>query len=142
MGTRASYLRYATAVVSAVAAVAGCSSSDGTADAASCVAPSISASPTAVHVGDALTVSGRWFWADCNDVATGGEQPPANTPIATVRLVLQPHGGQPFDVGTAHPDATGSFTATVIIPTGVQLGAAVITDDPALGPPAYIAITG
>lgn len=136
-----SHIRFVAAYFCVAAVTAACSSSGGGVEAASCVAPFLVVSRTAVHVGDSLTVSGHWFWTDCKDVVTRGEPPSPNTPIRTVRLVLQSHGGQLFYVGTAHPDSTATFSITITVPDEVRLGAAQVKDEVGLSSPAKIVVT-
>jgi hypothetical protein len=115
-----------------------CGSSGSGVAAKSCVAPSLTTSPTSVRVGEPMKVSGQWFWAECNDVVMRGNQPSPNAPVETVRLVLQTNGGHRFDLGMAHPDSSGSFTVTITVPDGARPGAAQIKDKAGLGSPAKI----
>jgi hypothetical protein len=120
---------------------AACSSApSGGQGARSCVPPSSPASMTSIGVGESLNVSGQWFWTDCGDVATNGEPPSPGTPVGKVRLVLHTHGGQTFDVGTARPDTSGSFTVTISVPNGAEPGAARLEDKAALGSSAEFVI--
>ena len=139
-------LRRAKIAASAVAitgVVTGCASSRsvGGGGAASCVSPTLTASKTSVHGGDSLKVSGHWFVSECHDVVVNGRSPAANAPIQAVPLVLSTRRGQVFDVGTAHPDGTGSFTITVTVPDGAAAGPASVASRDALGIPLKITIS-
>jgi len=132
------YLAFMAAVVSVAAAVRSSSGSGVAAE--SCVSPSLTTSLQSVRVRESTKVSGQWFWQDCNDVVTHGTQPPPNTPIATVRLVLRTHDGHTFDLGLTHADLAGSFTITITVPDGVPPGPAQIKDKAGLGSPAKIVV--
>ncbi len=111
-----------------------------TQSAASCVAPTLTASKASAHIGDSLKVVGHWFVRECHDVVINGETPAANAPMRAVPPVLRTKRGQVFDVGTARPDGTGSFSMTVRAPARAVVGPATVVSRDGFGIPVKIMI--
>lgn len=95
---------------------------------ASCVAPQITLNKSHVRQGEAITVSGSYFLAECNDVQVRGASPQPNKPLSRVDLSLIDSNAKRLHMTTVRPDSAGSFTAIVRIPANASTGAAKLVD--------------
>lgn len=120
--------------VAALLLLAGCGGGapgGTTSSSASCVAPSLSATPTSVHPGDDLRVTGDYFFATCNDTAANGGQPAEPEPLTGLTVLLR-QGDRTWTLAQ-DVDAHGrlwSIDATAPVPTDVAAGEAeVLVED-------------
>jgi hypothetical protein len=95
-------------------------------------AEDLPASQAALPLGEAVTVSGRWFHEGCDDTGQGSgctaPVPSEESPLRDVDLVLE-QGGSSWELGTA--DAASreeqyAVTWQVRVPDGAQPGSATL----------------
>jgi hypothetical protein len=122
-----------TGPISAVAVAVGLlwvlGSSAGAASA--CLPPEITVEPSTVAPGQAVTVSGRHFVTECNDVVMPGEPPPPASPPATDIEIAFAQGERSVVLATVDADDDGSFRTSAIVPADAAPGPATMraTDD-------------
>ncbi|HEV7525812.1 MAG TPA: hypothetical protein VGP92_12655 [Acidimicrobiia bacterium] len=105
------------------AACAGVITSGTTPAWASCVGPELNLAVTRGAPGSTVAVSGRYFFATCNDTVVNGVQPPPNAPATDVGIVFV-QDGRRTPLRSFPAQADGSFAVTVAIPSTARSGAA------------------
>lgn len=127
----------AAAVLVAVAPLmlAGCGNQSSSA--ASCAAPQMSASPSSVHPGQELHLTGRWFHTGCDDVVANGQTSDTERPLVDLTVRLQ-QGSSSWTLASKVETTTrdGLLDLQVMLPDDVRPGPATLqVTGPELGLP-------
>ena len=109
-----------------------------------CVAPQVSASPTSVHAGQKLHVTGRWFHSGCDDVVTNGQTSDTQRPLVGLTVRLQ-EGSSAWELarGVKATTRNGMLDLLVTVPAEVRPGPATLTStgpDVGLTPSAALSV--